>query len=717
MPKKHTEKQYAETFLTNETEVVLNRENIKKDFDIFYAEKINNKSPEEWLKWMNALDGKMVMSVTSANKTDCYLLFDKKDNVSFSKLKDALETVDEDIIVRKEKFDDVPDYKLAQLMINTLAQGYSLEYRFNNIDRLYTCKTYPLKDNNSDSPILSFVAEFWSDMTLNIKINTYTKYSKLSDYEKKKNYTMYVYNKEKYKLMRAMEPKKCPDEEKYVQKSNGKNSMDFLNFEEISKFEKSKSGAYIEIKDSVEERLSDYMTLDYKVYQTKNVYAEGKSESRIAVLTEKFRNKKILIKSVISSEDEKAYNEKAKRKIDVVGLKAALKDEICKFLSYDGSRNEIFTDDETDEQAYQIVICHSKEYYEKTKKEDPHNKINGMKAIQHIVIQDFDPGKPEKISPKVKAILTELVIKEEVVNRKLCLYMPVIPKPLFFVKIERNKDEQNVYTRMKLSPDGSLDIKRLSTDMKLDPEDRYSVESYEDKREEYLCVSGDNCVEGFIYYDLDYVTVLARTPLRTLPNIEKLRNELTKTDKKKRIDIKVLNTAAEEFIKKENIKEKDADKLLTSIKEAVAESNDSNVTLKALFDKGRLSGRMGVAMKFSDFFYDYTDGKILLCPGFKNAKNMDENFSGMLNIRTFTRNGRLLYYVGLEEHELKQSIPRACVVRELWCSDPEHIIDEEVFVKMLTADYIRQSSRNTVVPYAFKYINEYNRMLAQQADK
>ena len=80
------------------------------------------------------------------------------------------------------------------------------------------------------------------------------------------------------------------------------------------------------------------------------------------------------------------------------------------------------------------------------------------------------------------------------------------------------------------------------------------------------------------------------------------------------------------------------------------------------------------------------------------------------------RNGRLSYYVGLEEHELKLSIPRACVVRELWCSDPEYTIDEEVFVKMLTADYIRQSSQNTVVPYAFKYINEYNRMLAQQAD-
>ena len=645
MPKKHTEKQYAETFLTNETEVVLNKENIKKDFDIFYVKKINNKSFEEWRKWMDALDGKMVMSVVSAggpNKkhqnSDCYLLFDKKDNVPFIKLKDALETVDEDIIVRKEKFDDVPDYKLAQLMLNTLAQKDNPKNRFNNIDRLYVYKTRHLKEGNPDSPILILVAEFEPDMTLKVNLKTYTKYSKLSDFEKKKKRQVYIYDKEKSRFMKVLEPKKWSDEEKYVRKSNGKNSVDFLNFGKEKDFEDSKSGAYIRIKALAKKRLSDYMTLDYKLYQPKNIVEvdcvgeKEKTESRIAILTEKFRNKKILIKSVISSEDEKAYNEKAKRKIDVAGLKAALKDEICKFLSYDGSRDEIFTDDEADEQAYQIVICHSKEYYEKAKKEDPHNKINGMKAMQHIVVQDFDPGKPKEISPKVKAILTELIIKEEVINRKLCLYMPAIPKPLFFVKVERNKGKQNVFTRMKLSPDGSLDIKRLSPDMDFDPEDEFSVVSYKAKIKEYSETSGgnnddddddDNRVEGFIYYDLDYVTVLARTSLRTLPNIEKLSNELKKSDGGNSINIKVLNTAAEEFIKKENIKEKDADKLLTSIKEAVAESNSSNVTLKALFDKGRLSRRMGVAMKFSDFFYDYTDGKNLLCPGFNNAKNMD----------------------------------------------------------------------------------------------
>lgn len=110
-----------------------------------------------------------------------------------------------------------------------------------------------------------------------------------------------------------------------------------------------------------------------------------------------------------------------------------------------------------------------------------------------------------------------------------------------------------------------------------------------------------------------------------------------------------------------------------------------------------------------EYRYLLTNHCILINPRLKKKEVAEEIFCSNLDIKYFYHDDKLLYFVGKKgTGDLKYSIDKACLVREV-CAVNGKIEFEEI-MKLMKVDFVR-NGQYTVLPFPFKYLKEYERLL------
>lgn len=95
---------------------------------------------------------------------------------------------------------------------------------------------------------------------------------------------------------------------------------------------------------------------------------------------------------------------------------------------------------------------------------------------------------------------------------------------------------------------------------------------------------------------------------------------------------------------------------------------------------------------------------LLLHPTPKNKEVREDYFGAVLDVKYFYESEKLYYFVGTKSKDLKWSLHNACLLREVQSTGDE-IFFEKVF-RLLTVEFVR-NGWYTVIPFSFKYLNEY----------
>lgn len=305
-----------------------------------------------------------------------------------------------------------------------------------------------------------------------------------------------------------------------------------------------------------------------------------------------------------------------------------------------------------------IAIIKSKSEYEED--EDIYNTIRTHQNIQHICKSDF--AKPDKL-------LYELVIKKNIDN--LSLDFRTNLRADFYKKYD------DLIIKLSLNDD------KLSFSEEFFPMDMA------------LCKS--DC-EGLINID-GKIFGIFKTPYFTLGDFYKIFNALN--------GVKNEFDTQEIFAKLHNIKDS---KNAKDIDEFIAIHTGSKTIKNKDFDI-----KKSFVKKLNEML-DFT-----INPRLQQLHHQDSMFLANTNLNYFIYENNLYYFVGKltdvfdknSRQGLKPSIVNASPIRVVKCLNDDVLIEPEIYLKLLSVNFVRLNELS-VLPFLFKYINEYSLRLKHE---
>lgn len=140
-------------------------------------------------------------------------------------------------------------------------------------------------------------------------------------------------------------------------------------------------------------------------------------------------------------------------------------------------------------------------YYE-YKENDPHISNDNL-IVQHVTVEDFEVSKCS-----IKNVLSEILIKQDICNRKLTLYDWTYNDMTFTYK------EGDVYYFLKIDKEGNLIFDKKKEILEINEYSQMIDKFIENEK-----------VEGIVFYDGELSTI-KKTPLITFPEMYKLHENL-----------------------------------------------------------------------------------------------------------------------------------------------------------------------------------------------
>ena len=298
-------------------------------------------------------------------------------------------------------------------------------------------------------------------------------------------------------------------------------SADFLNVHNLQDFQKTKMGILHKIIKTYNEYYKEISNISFKsIYEYEEI-----SEEEIEA-TEKYQEKKLL---------ETLKNQKIKI-VDLTGSQEGnlLEKRIKKTIQTEFGL-KVTTGKAVQNEYFNIVIIHNKEYYESKKETDPYSKKFPDKIIQHVTLEDFglkDPDNKQNISKNkqcVKKILIEMLIKNDLKNKKITLIdweKTKIEQKITFIKAAIKNDIPRFY-EMEIYKNGEFKIyeKNYNLFEELDSILEYTEIFINSKNNK---TSLNQEVECLIKYESDDENIIRQTDWFTIPNIDLLEEELRK---------------------------------------------------------------------------------------------------------------------------------------------------------------------------------------------
>lgn len=394
---------------------------------------------------------------------------------------------------------------ILSLLLNALGT-YEAEFlRFNNITGHLYCfhPAWLLKGTKQNEnyilkiPCLEFAVT--QDLCLSMAVRTFTS-ERLKDYIvfRKRKFEQYP----KYILTanHMLRRKLSTDTEKCFilrQTQGDRTEIPFMDLQNLKKFEASKMGVMRQILARFNEK---YKGICHLAFQFIDEYTVAESS-----------------KKFIRENAGAVRNLLAQTEIQVVD-----------YIGDEYSSNFCSSIRETLKEKYEIeaacgkrlsrkklnlCVIHNALYYNGN--QDPHDKRHEGFAVQHITLEDFMGNAKAAIS----TVVHELLIKQDIVCKQISLFdwstLGMKEDLIFGMRAFLNEEERHFF--MKIRPDGKFDIEEQKLDL-------FSMNEYVHCANIF---SDFDDAAGVIQYADGSINIIRETSLFTIPEIEKIHDELS----------------------------------------------------------------------------------------------------------------------------------------------------------------------------------------------
>ena len=344
--------------------------------------------------------------------------------------------------------------------------------------------------------------------------------------------------------------------------------------------------------------------------------------------------------------------------------------------NYIGNSLQISSSDEVQNNTYNLTITHNEDYYKKNKTDDPYISIH---KAENIIVQNFTIDvlkKAIKSTSILQALLKELVIKKEIMDKRLILPYCQFSNKITIIYPYKTKDKR--YEFYKAITDGrEIDFVELS-DME------YHICSeiafYVDTRDlEAIIFNGE---------DIGYIVKTKEFPL---PKIQEIQQLVEEYNKPKYLHYKKVLEIWDSIYKheKKNLRERLLEEL-----EKIKHPISGEVLLTAL--------RLGKDNnKFKIELEKLSNKKLVV--SLKGKRENRHCIESLIGIRY--SDIELKYYVGRLDN-ISESIEKSSPIREVCVYRGKSILN--MILPMLN-EYFVKNGDFTVLPYPIKYIKEHYR--------
>lgn len=666
---------------TNKVKIELNHANIHDAFEIYYVEKRVGEFYKD-----NVLDHMLytykARSVCANGLNKCYVLLKKGEGDQFiSEITRAYpDTIVEAISfsTQEELEEQIPNTNVivARLLINQMQQSHIESLRYNNIMG-------------------------------NLFLPCYHKNKKVGDVEYKRFYEIKLTPNSVLKI--AMKSFKSSSKGRYIMDpvtgilrvrlsqddpatlyttgsmKHNKGVVNFIDFTDPVKNEKTKMGQLDIVLNDVEKKLGDYMKMELvplidgiEVEQPPSLNKKNQSQRILSHIKEGGLNLEDLI------QDENSP-------LDIKYIKHHLQEEYGIESLEGGGR-------------YTLKLVQDPEYYQVMKEPDPYEQWSPHNICQHLIRDNI---KGDNIRNILYKILQELCIKSDIADKKITVVNWAdfqLEKEWTFVsrtEIPQEKwsrDKQYHYREVKVHKDGTMVFRTHQTDTTppTAPEVQYwddIVTTYELYKEKSKYQ--DKTIEGLLYWDPANILAIMSTQELIIPEVQKIQKTLLMLDPKGTFDKQELLTYLTGFkcLHPQYLHE------ITAVEDLVEkEETITYATLKKLIntksDKGKL---------FNTYLMDRCS-KLLYAPIRSEEQKAEYGVAHFRGIHYYEDKNRntISYYVGSNQ-ALNQNLARGVAIREISSLIEE--VDCQEILKLTSVEFVR-SGQYTVLPFLYKYLRE-----------
>lgn len=704
--------------LTNKYNASYNMENIDKDFDIFIVEKKTSKLDETNILDL-ATDQFKARAVQYTWGRTAFVLFDKQ-AVTESQYREAIAKDYPDVTVRKMDILNEEECKafywqkrlLAQLLLNTIRVPKQMGFSYNDLTGklFYGEPEWRAVDRKTKKPYMLYFLEiaFDAGMYLNLNVKTFMTKQRSA----KSRYYLIDPKTGNFRRKTALDPF---DENLFTEASflNKKNTVPYLDFSSFEKFKSCKLGVLERFMQDVEKHLGEYLTLEPEQREEDCTFEETRKE-----------RDNLSVSDYTGILDERGVNIVDECQDDKSRLMVArLVQELQVFYDIAAQTGPLTKN------MYNIRLIHQPEYYEEKDLPDPYNEDLHGYIVQHMIEERHEglsASVGEKASPVIRKVITELILKGDVRSEQISIYnwsKLSEGKTWSFVMREKLKDEKvpqggiiNAagnksfsyyrYICVQVKQDGKLiftvfdDVELAKTEF--EERIRYAYDTFYDVQKS----KHQKTVEGLAFSEIDNIHAIIRTNEKTMPNTRNLWKGLKETNIKEVVLVGKVQEALNAFMDIYPENQKYAEDLKTAIVEYVP--TISKKDLRKLMNM-----RKKVAKHFNRFLH--VNYGIWVSPEIKDQE-FEEDFllENVLDIKYFeeentdgTLEPSFNYYVGPKRNSLQSSIHNASIVRQV---QAEGKLEFRELLPLMTVDFVR-IGQYTVLPFPFKYLREYQKMI------
>ncbi|MCI6699656.1 MAG: hypothetical protein MR488_10935 [Lachnospiraceae bacterium] len=445
------------------------------------------------------------------------------------------------ITIKEVRPSALKKHHLLQLLLNASGNFLSDGLRYCNLTgRLYCFqpswmdrKADDYHEENSKGTVWQIHAveiHVAEDMTLELKIRTFSNVllalssKKHITFTKKRplsSYAQYGLSSHNtlYRLMKMEEQENEPQNRFILRATDGDHysKTAFLNVGSLVAFEKTKLGILTDVLAHFWERYGEAAAIQFQTIEDDHFIAydravQKEEQKRIA---DCIRRKPVRVVDMVRSTASAALQK------DLIKAFAANKDTDIPAIA----------SDYVSEDAYNICLIHSKEYYGHMQEaHDPH-RLYPDAAVQHITIENAG-AKPDSLNFITQEIIHELIIKQDLSDGRIQLFdwsRCGIKEPILFgICISGEQEEENEtdekppapdrFLFMKIQPDGTFH-------MHTEEYNPFSSSEYQDCMMACENVLGSR-VDGIVQYEDHQIDLIVETNEYPIPEIQDLRNEL-----------------------------------------------------------------------------------------------------------------------------------------------------------------------------------------------
>ncbi|BAY09789.1 hypothetical protein [Calothrix sp. NIES-2098] len=456
----------------------------------------------------------------------------------------------------------------------------------------------------------------------------------------------------------------------------------FIEFGSIKDFENSRAGILHQVFKSIQEHLSEYMSVDFASLEIDDSLE----------LTNTLLKKPQQLHSVLGGQPINIID--IVKDEDSAELAKNLKELLLPYITDE----KLITFGKQDKKgALNFRIIHDAEFYEKMGQEDEYLASTDIFQRQHLTIEST-----RNVSDAiVKTSIKELLIKRDISTKKINLFD--------WSKLELKgiwtfaawDEEASHVIFMEIQPNGNFEFHTREGRNIFNWErfDNYKELMTESESEDKI-----RTLEGLVISDTGDINKIFRTDEITIPDISKIEAIINEVETKLPEDKRTGNALAdllEEFMTE--VSTKDNDKLILFSEELRRLGN--NELDKSSFRKlikENLGKNSNVTDELRNYLLNRYDIRLIFS---KQKENIEDLFNASLHINYFGETAKEAYYFVGDRNVKDYSFKDACHLRKIVAVDDSKLIFRQL-LKTMDVDFVR-TGQSTVVPFPFKYIREY----------